>query len=110
MQDFERSFNLLREHPDRDLIMYMTSLSVKNPHLADNIASLICLRTIDYALPITYKLPLFYLIDSIIKETFRSGIDAFVLAFNYHLGNTFVQAFQTVSNCDYQTRLPVLEI
>ena len=97
MQEFERIFFQLREHPDKDLIGSLTTFSIRNGALANSIVAMICSRIVDFNLPATFKLPIFYLMDSVMKETARNGIPGFVSHFEYTLGLIHSQVFQVVS-------------
>lgn len=79
----------LKDWPDRDIITALTNFAKENIGFAQNYADLIVKRLIDPETNTTYKRPLFYLVDSIMKtvggpyaalfEEYLSGIYSLVL-------------------------------
>ena len=66
--EFEIKLNSLRDFPDRDAIMRITKFAEDNVNVASLIVNIMAAKVIDPATNITYKLPIFYCMDSIMKN------------------------------------------
>ena len=58
----------LRDFPDGNIIQHVTQLSMQHISSASQIVDVITSTLVDQRTPPTYKKPLFYLIDSILKK------------------------------------------
>lgn len=65
---FENRLNALREWPEKKLIYELTSFAEHHINAYSQICDVILLRLRDSAISISYKLPLIYLIDSILRN------------------------------------------
>jgi hypothetical protein len=68
--DFQESMLKLNDYPDKNIIDQLTYFAQSNRYnLAQEIVHAMCSRLIDVNIPSSYKLPIFYLMDSIMKYT-----------------------------------------
>ena len=92
LADFEASLHLLKEHPDKKLILDLTKCCERNVSVSPHLADIIIARIIDPATNISWKLPIFYLLDSIMKHV--GG--PFPMLFSKHLAAVFQRTFDEV--------------
>ena len=64
--EFETKLSMLRDWPDRAIILDITKFCEINIAYAQSLVVLLCNKLL--TVPSTYKLPLFYLTDSIMKN------------------------------------------
>lgn len=81
---FENMLNSLRDFPDRDLILKITKFAEEQIHLSTNVADMLLAKIIDPTTNITFKVPIFYCMDSIMKNV---GGPYAALFSRYLLGN-----------------------
>ena len=83
----------MTSHPDKNLIMELTKSAEEHIDAAPYIANVVVARVIDPATPASHKLPVFYLIDSIMKNV--GGPYAFL--FSKHISDVYARAANEVS-------------
>lgn len=67
MDDFKVKFSLMKDYPERQTIKDLTEISKRKVMNANLITNFIISKLIDPATNASFKLPMFYLIDSIMK-------------------------------------------
>mmetsp|Transcript_29458 Transcript_29458/g.65335 ORF Transcript_29458/g.65335 Transcript_29458/m.65335 type:complete len:759 (+) Transcript_29458:162-2438(+) len=87
---FAHGVDSLRDWPDQSIILDMTTIAERNIDLSFNFASILMSRLTSEQTPGSYKLPFFYLIDSIIK---RVG-GPFAALFGQGLAKAYVPALR----------------
>lgn len=92
LRDFEYKLNQLRDFPERASILDLTKFSEVHISLAEFLANIIAAKVIDPATNVTYKLPIFYLMDSIMKHV--GG--PYAAFFGRHLLEIFSRTFVEV--------------
>lgn len=68
LQKFQISFDTMRDHPDSVLIKELTKMTELNIELAYNFVAIIIGKLISPTIHAAFKLPIFYLMDSIMKN------------------------------------------
>ena len=97
LADFATLFGRLRDHPDKNLILDLTKFCEKNIAIvAPELSDMIIARIIDPAIPSNWVLPIFYLMDSIMKNVGGS----YPVLFSRHLGAVFERSFDQLSPKD----------
>lgn len=91
-KEFISKLNRLQDFPERTIILDLTRFAEVHVMEAGHLASLIVTRLNELGLPPGFKLPMFYLIDSIMKNV--GG--PYAAFFGRFLGETFLQCFQEV--------------
>jgi len=89
IDQFNKKFLSLHEHPDQNIIMDLTKHAELNITVSKAISEIIVARIID---PITippYKLPIFYLIDVILKKV----AGPYYFHFSHHIVQVFIRTF-----------------
>lgn len=94
MSNFQTALHKLTDHPDKNLIEYLTEYCVNNQSISNSLADVIFLRLTERNLPPTYKLSIFYLMDNIMKRS----RDAFVLLFQERMERTYQHLFQEMTD------------
>jgi hypothetical protein len=92
LADFETKFHHLKDFPDRAIILDLTAFCELHIEIAPHLADIIIARIIDPNTNLGYKLPIFYLIDAIMKHV--GG--PYPALFSRHLGEVFKRAFDEV--------------
>jgi hypothetical protein len=92
MMDFEVMLSHLTDFPDKKIIFDITQYAEINILNGGQIANIIIGRIVSPATNLTYKLPTFYLIDSIMKHV--GG--PYAALFSRHLGEVFARAYDEV--------------
>lgn len=93
LTEFGHLFYRLKDHPDRELIMELTIFCEIRIDLAAHLADIIIARIIDPQTNMTYKKPIFYLIDSVMKNV--GG--PYAALFSRHIAEVFERAYGEVS-------------
>jgi len=96
LRDFEYKLNQLRDYPERASILDLTKFSEVHISLAEYFANIIAAKIIDPKTNVTFKLPIFYLMDSIMKNV--GG--PYAAFFGRHLLETFSRTFADVPTRD----------
>ncbi len=68
LMKFSSTLEQLKDWPDRDMIISLTALTEHNINLANCFVDIVIARVINPATNSSYKRPIFYLIDSIMKH------------------------------------------
>jgi hypothetical protein len=92
LQEFELLFSILKEHPDKKLILDLTKMCERHVVLSTPLSDMIMARIIDPLTPSGWKLPTFYLIDSVMKHV--GG--PFPMLFSRHMMAVFQRAYDEV--------------
>ncbi len=92
LYEFETLLALLKEHPDKKLILDLTKICEHYVSLAEPLSDMIIARIIDPVIPPNWKLPIFYLLDSVMKHV--GG--PFAALFSRHLGAAVQRTFDEV--------------
>jgi hypothetical protein len=90
--EFEEKLNSLKDWPDRNLILEITKFAHDNINYAGFIVNIVAAKCIDPLTNVTFVLPLFYLMDSIMKHV--GGPYAALLA--RHIAEIFIRALNEV--------------
>ena len=93
LEEFETTFSILKEHPDKKLIHDLTKMCERHIMLSTALADMVIARIIDPLVPPNWKLPIFYLLDSIMKNV--GG--PYPALFSRHIGAVFQRCFDEVS-------------
>jgi CID domain len=97
LAEFAALFGRLRDHPDKNLILDLTKFCERNIAIAaPQFSDLIIARVIDPAIPPTWILPVFYLMDAIMKHVGGN----YPILFSRHLGVAFERCFDQLSPKD----------
>lgn len=96
LRDFEYKLNLLKDFPERNMILDLTKISEIHISLAEFLSNIIAAKVVDPMTNITYKLPIFYLMDSIMKNV--GG--PYAALFGRHLLEIFSRTFTEVPTKD----------
>ena len=91
LAEFEISYMRLT-WPDKNVILDLTKFCERNIAISLHLADMIIARIIDPATDVTHKLPIFYLIDAVMKHV--GG--PYPALFSRHLGEVFKRAFDEV--------------
>jgi hypothetical protein len=92
LDEFEEKLSRMRDYPEKALIFDITRFAESNIAYASQLANIIVARIIDPQTNITYKLPIFYLLDSIMKHVGGS----YPALFSRHLAEVFIRAYEEV--------------
>ena len=92
LYEFETLLSLLKQHPDKKLILDLTKICEHYVNLAEPLSEMIIARIIDPLIPPDWKLPIFYLLDSVMKHV--GG--PFAALFSRHLGAAVQRTFDEV--------------
>ena len=92
LQEFELLISILKEHPDKKLILDLTKMCERHVVLSTPLSDMIIARIIDPLTPLNWKLPIFYLIDSVMKHV--GG--PFPMLFSRHMMAVFQRAYDEV--------------
>ena len=65
---FENMLNSLRDFPDREAILKITKFAEEQINSSVHVADILLAKIIDPSTNITFKVPLFYCMDSIMKN------------------------------------------
>jgi hypothetical protein len=95
IQDFSNSLSQLSAHPDADIIGMLTGFADDLKTSAPRVLSLLTNRIL--TVPDTHKVPLLYLLDSIVKSKARAS---YAQPFANVAANLFLQVFQSVGDKD----------
>jgi hypothetical protein len=79
--------------PDKNIILDLTAFCERNIAISIHLSDMIVARIIDPATDISHKLPIFYLIDAVMKHV--GG--PYPALFSRHLGEVFKRAFDEVA-------------
>jgi hypothetical protein len=82
--------------PDKNIILDLTAFCERNIAISIHLSDMIVARIIDPATDISHKLPIFYLIDAVMKHV--GG--PYPALFSRHLAEVFKRAFDEVWNVD----------
>jgi hypothetical protein len=83
--------------PDKNIILDLTAFCERNIAISIHLSDMIVARIIDPATDISHKLPIFYLIDAVMKHV--GG--PYPALFSRHLAEVFKRAFDEVWNVDF---------
>mmetsp|Transcript_22897 Transcript_22897/g.23123 ORF Transcript_22897/g.23123 Transcript_22897/m.23123 type:complete len:804 (+) Transcript_22897:150-2561(+) len=98
--DFEFRLGKLRIWPDKNIIFELTKIADINQKLANHIADILISRIIDPLTSKALKVPLFYLVDSVLKNV--GG--PYIPLFSSHIVEVFRRVFDELNEQD-QARL-----
>lgn len=93
---FTLNLERLKDWPDKIIIMELTAITEKNINFAFHFANIIIARLVDDRTHTSYKLPVFYLIDSVMKHV--GG--PFAALFGKHLSDQYVIAVRNLHEKD----------
>lgn len=96
LAEFESKFNRLGNYPEKTIIFDITRFSEVHIGIANILANIIVARIIDPNTNLTFKLPIFYLIDSIMKHV--GG--PYAALFSRHLAEVYLRVFDELPEKD----------
>ncbi len=96
LSTFRNIFERLNEHPDKFIITDLTKFAEDHIDIAYNVATVVVGRLISPTTPAPYKLPILYLIDSIMKNV--GG--PFAAFFSKQLAEVYTVAFSGLHEKD----------
>lgn len=100
LAEFERKYSLLIWQ-DKNIILDLTAFCEKNIAISTHLSDIIVARIIDPATNTAHKLPIFYLIDAVMKHV--GG--PYPILFSRHLGAVFKRAHDEVGRLPLFTSL-----
>lgn len=92
MAEFVNIFYTLKDYPDRNVILEITRFAEIHIDFASHLADIIVARIIEPETSMTYKLPIFYLIDSIMKNV--GG--PYAALFSRHVAEVYYRTYNEV--------------
>lgn len=91
--EFQTLFHTLTDFPDKNVIDQLSLFAQSNKYsFATEVVDILCSRLYDINIPSAYKVPIFYLIDSIMKYT----REPYVPLFTYYLEKLDSSFFEQV--------------
>ena len=92
LENFKIGLSQLRDFPDKKVILDLTRFSEDHLPMAPALVNILVSRLMDPTTNITYRLPTFYLIDSVMKHV--GG--PYPNLFSRVLGDAFVHSYNEV--------------
>lgn len=92
LNEFHSMLGRLQDFPDKTIILEITQFAATHIELDNQISSIIIARIVDPQTNLTYKLPTFYLIDSIMKHVGGPYAELFAR----YLDKAFIRAYDEV--------------
>jgi hypothetical protein len=92
LAEFEAKLNRLRDFPDKAIILDLTAFCERSINISLHLADIVIARIIDPATNLAFKLPIFYLLDSIMKHV--GG--PYPALFSRHLAEVFKRSYEEV--------------